>query len=351
MPPSPPKSVYNVTSPSTSPSPLPPAAHRVLSPPARPSTVLGFPSTLSSSTQPRPAPDLPSTHMPVISPESFLSPSKFCRPRPSSSPHSLAPSCPYTLSDPPLHPSVPALSHPTRPRPCRPPPDPFPPSSSLPISSFRRHKRRDRDITGRGNSRPSHGTLRGQWTGSQIIDALYSLSDTNTMLKFSRLPGSGVHRQLRFRWKGNTVLVNAWHTGRVHLQGYGAGDLAKLLSGMAPSFSSAQSRSVSPQSDGDSSGVGNSLFPFFLGLFLVLLWGIHLIAFGLARFFPVWSQVFRESSRAIQFWSDRTFKSQGRRVTSGTAQRSSLEESRSRNAGAGSRQCAQCLRFIGIESQ
>ena len=59
-----------------------------------------------------------------------------------------------------------------------------------------------------------------------------------------------------------------------------------------PSFSCAQSRSVSPQSDGDSSGVGNSLFPFFLGLYLMLLWGIHLIAFGLARFFPVWSQFF-----------------------------------------------------------
>ena len=61
-------------------SPLPPLHPRPLprrlSPPARPSTILGFPSTISSSTQPRPALDLPSTHMSVTSPEPFLSPSQ-----------------------------------------------------------------------------------------------------------------------------------------------------------------------------------------------------------------------------------------------------------------------------------
>ena len=92
------------------------------------------------------------------------------------------------------------------------------------------------------------------------------------MLKFLRMPGSGVHRQLRFRWKGNTVLVNTWHTGRVHLQGYGAGDLAKILLGMAPSFSRARARSFSPQSDVDSSGVGNNLSSISRGLYLMFLW-------------------------------------------------------------------------------
>ena len=101
---------------------------------------------------------------------------------------------------------IPPCTLPSPPFPTRPAPPPVArprPRPSLVVSAHFRpidgHKRRNRDVTGRGTSRPSHGTLRGQWTGSQIIDALYSLSDTNTMLKFSRLPGSGVHRPAAFQ--------------------------------------------------------------------------------------------------------------------------------------------------------
>ena len=147
--------------------------------------------------------------------------------------------------------------------------------------------------------------------GPQLIDALYTLSDTDTLLKFSRMPGSGVHRQLRFRWKGNTVLVNTWHTGRVHLQGYGARDLEKLLSGMAPSFSCAQARSVSPQSDGDSSGEGNSFSSFFWGLYLMLLWGVHLFVFGLDQLFQNGVRFFGNLRERISFGHTRRTKVRG----------------------------------------
>ena len=95
-----------------------------------------------------------------------------------------------------------------------------------------------------------------------------------------------MHSQLRFPWKGNTVLVNTWHTGKVHLQGYGASDLARQLSGMSFSFSRVRPRSFSPGSTGDSSGVGNN--PFWVGRNLCLtlfMWIIHLgTSFGLGLF-------------------------------------------------------------------
>ena len=97
------------------------------------------------------------------------------------------------------------------------------------------------------------------------------------------------------------MLVNTWHTGRVHLQGYGAGDLAKLLSGMAPSFSRAQARSVSPQSDGDSSGKGNNLSSLSRGLYLMFLWWVHLIAVGSASLFQAGVRFFGNLRGRVSF--------------------------------------------------
>ena len=76
-------------------------------------------------------------------------------------------------------------------------PDPVPPSSTLHGSSSRRHNRRNRGLGGVGTQRLAHGTVRGSWSGSQLIKALYSLCDTplQLKLKFTRMPGSGVHRQ------------------------------------------------------------------------------------------------------------------------------------------------------------
>ena len=95
-----------------------------------------------------------------------------------------------------------------------------------------------------------------------------------------------MHSQLRFPWKGNTVLVNTWHTGKVHLQGYGASELARHLSGMSSSFSRVRPRSFSPGSTGDSSGGCNNHFwvsrNFCLTLFM---WIFHLWTYlGLGSF-------------------------------------------------------------------
>ena len=44
------------------------------------------------------------------------------------------------------------------------------------------------------------------------------------------MPGSGLHRQLKIQWHGRQLAVNIWQTGRVHVQGKGAGRFAWLLS-------------------------------------------------------------------------------------------------------------------------
>ena len=270
--PSSPTPSHNVASPSTSPTSPPPVPLRVISPSARPFTSSCRPSTSFLSPHPRPAPDLPLTHVSVTSPGPSSHPTKTggsSRPRPSTSPHSIAPPCPSPISDVPPRPGA----HTSTFQPCPLPPlipDPVPPSNPLSESSSQRHKRRNRGLVGAGTQRLAHGTVRGTWSGSQLIKALYSLCDT-------RMPGSGAHRQLRFPWKGNTVLVNTWHTGRVHLQGFGAGDLARQLSEMSPSASRVRTRSSSPGSAGDSSGDGNNPSWVGQGLCLTLfLWIIHL---------------------------------------------------------------------------
>ena len=273
----------NLASPSTSPTSLPPVPPRILSPKARPSTSLYRPSTSLLSPHPRPAPDMPLTHTSVTSPGPCSLPRKTggsSRPRPSTSPFSIVQSYFDPLAHSPPRPDA----HTSTPQPCPfPPPtaDPVPPSNPLPESSSRRRKRRHRRLADTATPRIDHGTVRGSWSKSQLVNALSSLCDTPSQLKFTRLPGCGAHSQLRFPWKGNTVLVNTWHTGRVHLQGFGARDLARHLSVISISSSRVRTRSSSPGSSGDSSGVGNN--PFWVGRNLCLtlfMWIIHLGIFA-----------------------------------------------------------------------
>ena len=116
---------------SPSPSPAPPGASSRCSqlPPARPSAILGFPSTFSSSTQPRSLPsDLPyHSHVCHICLNPSSLPNPFQRHRPSSPSHSLAlrliAISPCTLPSPPF--------------PTRPAPLPRGPSQTPPLP--RRH--------------------------------------------------------------------------------------------------------------------------------------------------------------------------------------------------------------------
>ena len=280
---SPPQPARTVTSPSTTPTSPPPVPPRIMSPQARPSTSLRRPSTSLLSPHPRPAPDMPLTHMTVTSPGPSSLPCKTggsSWPRPSTSPFSIAQSCLSPIAHTPPRPGA----YTSTPQPCPlppPTPDPVPPSNPLPESSPRRRKRRNRGLVGTATPRLAHGTVRGSWSKSQLVKALSSLCDTPSQLKFTRLPGCGAHSQLRFPWKGNTVLVNTWHTGRVHLQGFGACDLARQLSEMSPSTSRVRTRSSSPGSTGDSSGDGNN--PSWVGRNLCLtlfMWIIHLGIFA-----------------------------------------------------------------------
>ena len=144
------------------------------------------------------------------------------------------------------------------------------------------HKRHVPGSAGPDTPRLAHGTVRGHWLGTQLLESLHLLSDTDIQLNFTRMPGSGFHRQNKYRWKGDVVSVNIWHTGRVHLQGRGSGDLARRLSELAPS-SRACGRSASPRSDGDSSGVGNKFSSVSWGLCLMLFWWVlHLFVLGSA---------------------------------------------------------------------
>ena len=73
-----------------------------------------------------------------------------------------------------------------------------------------------------------HGTVRGTWTGSQLIKAVNSFLESDHRL--ARMPGSGLHRQLKIQWDGRQLAVNIGQTGRVHAQGKGSGHFAQLLS-------------------------------------------------------------------------------------------------------------------------
>ena len=323
--------------PTSLPLPLRPRPLPRFPPKARPSSSLRRPSTSLLSPQSRPAPVMPLSHTSVTPSGPPSLPRKTpSRPRPSTSPFSISPSYFDPLAHSPPRPE--AHSSTPLPRPFPPPTaDPVPPSNPLPESSPRRRKHRHRGLVGTATPRIDHGTVRGSWSHSQLVNALSSLCDTPSQLKFTRLAGCGAHSQLRFPWKGNTVLVNTWHTGRVHLQGYGASDLARHLSGMSSSFSRVRTRSSSPGSTGDSSGVGNN--PFWVGLNLCLtlfMWILHLGIF-------CWAQAFRGAS-VVSFSLPKTYvpteENQRIRVASGVAQRSSSKDCCPCSEGAGpSTQC------------
>ena len=74
----------------------------------------------------------------------------------------------------------------------------------------------------------AHGTVHGTWTGSQLTKAVNSLLDSDYRL--ARMPGSGLHRQLKIQRHGRQLAVNICQTGRVHVQGKGSGHFAQLLS-------------------------------------------------------------------------------------------------------------------------
>ena len=69
----------------------------------------------------------------------------------------------------------------------------------------------------------AHGTVRGCWSGTQLVSALQHL--TGDEAKLSRTPSSGLHRQVKVLRLGGSEAVDIWHTGREHKQGRGAGNL------------------------------------------------------------------------------------------------------------------------------
>ena len=74
------------------------------------------------------------------------------------------------------------------------------------------------------------------WSRSQLVDALQQLA--NVEVKLSRIFGSGLHSQAKFPWLGRDVAVKILQTGRVHIQGRGASNVAgtpSLLSKLSPS--------------------------------------------------------------------------------------------------------------------
>ena len=96
----------------------------------------------------------------------------------------------------------------------------------------------------RAASNTAHGTVPGSWFGSQLTCALNAIFDHNHTLL--RMPGSGLHRQVKVCWNGYRLAVNIWDTGRVHVQGIGASHFALLLAntlGSATTAMPAPSRS------------------------------------------------------------------------------------------------------------
>ena len=147
-----------------------------------------------------------------------------------------------------------------------------------------------------------------------------SLSGTvNSLLDrdhcLARMPGSGLHRQLKIQWHGWQLAVNIWQTGRVHVQGKGAGRFARLLSlahassldpEATPSKPPFASLTLSSDSasfcESDSPGqVGSFNFParkhvlgasFFIFSFFAFLFGIFCFSFGGPRL-VAWLLLFR----------------------------------------------------------
>ena len=73
----------------------------------------------------------------------------------------------------------------------------------------------------------AHGTVPGCWSGSQLVSAVRSIFGCDFQLQ--RMPGSGLHRQVKVLWRNHRLAVNIWGTGRVHIQGKGASHFAQLL--------------------------------------------------------------------------------------------------------------------------
>ena len=318
-----------------SPPPPPPAHDCPLSHPSHPSSApISSPSEASGSLDPalrRPLAAFPRRIPALIlaSLRALSSTPSLHRPafslRQSRTPSLSRHHCPSPLTPPPL------------PRPCLHLPRVDTPILSGPAQMSRSWLRRPR------HPRLAHGTVRGYWTETQLLESLHLLSDTDIQLKFTRMPGSGFHRQIKYRWKGDIVSVNIWHTGRVHLQGRGSGDLARRLSELAPS-SSTSGRSVSPRSDGDSSCEGNNFSSVSRGLCLMLFWWVfHLFVFAFGPLSSRRAHVWQGSSfpALVSLWAvlsrpQSTKENQGCGLTSSIAQRSFSEEGGPRVEGAGS---------------
>ena len=67
---------------------------------------------------------------------------------------------------------------------------------------------------------PLHQPAHGCWTGTELTVALQKL--TNNVVKLKCLRCSVLHSQAKLVWKGRSISVNVWQTGRVHSQGRGA---------------------------------------------------------------------------------------------------------------------------------
>ena len=127
----------------------------------------------------------------------------------------------------------------------------------------------------------AHGTVPGSWSGSQLVSALRSIFGRDFHLQ--RMPGSGLHRQVKVLWRNHRLAVNIWGTGRVHIQGKGASHFAQLL--LSVKDHSLHSDSLPPQSPvlsesspatgshlpGQAGSVLSSIAVFVLGILLVCL--------------------------------------------------------------------------------
>ena len=215
-----------------------------------------------------PPPPSPRLHAPIAAPSALPRPTLLTLPLP-----------PLWLRPPPL-PTRPSLLAPPS---HTPPPPPFL-SQSLSASPPRFVHVANTPQAPPPCGRPAHGTARGVWTGSRLVQALSSLCACDVEL--SRLPGSGLHRQTKLYWRGNVVSVNIWQTGRVHVQGFGAGDLARRLSSL-----SRDSRSQTAHAGSDTPGVGYHPLPEtfcflhsfirWFRVFCFLVW--HVLVFMLLR--------------------------------------------------------------------
>ena len=175
--------------------------------------------TLPSPRSPLPPKPCPDSLFPLPSRDYVLTSSP--RARPSVAPDPIPPTAPITPPSP-CSPSPSTLS---------PAPLPFPSprhQCKLSGSTPKIRTRRAHSLGTAPYGRSAHGTVRGSWSATQLVEALHQLAHFE--VKLTRILGSGLHRQAKFRWRGGMISVNIWQTGRVHIQGRGSGDLARRLS-------------------------------------------------------------------------------------------------------------------------